>query len=92
MNKHMDIKRTVLWVVFSMSMLLLWDNWLRYTGKPSMFFPTANQPAQPSTATGTTGTAPAGNASVPQATGAAAAPGAAQRKSMSVVAGSSGSR
>ena len=47
MNKHMDIKRTVLWVVFSMSMLLLWDNWLRYTGKPSMFFPTATQQAKP---------------------------------------------
>ncbi|MDB5757801.1 MAG: yidC, partial [Burkholderia sp.] len=33
MNKHMDIKRTVLWVVFSLSILLLWDNWMRYTGK-----------------------------------------------------------
>jgi len=78
MNKHMDIKRTVLWVVFSMSMLLLWDNWLRYTGKPSMFFPTATQQAKPATATGTTGTPPAAStAAVPQATGAAAAPGAA---------------
>jgi YidC/Oxa1 family membrane protein insertase len=36
----MDIKRTVLWVVFSMSLLILWDNWMRHTGKPSMFFPT----------------------------------------------------
>ena len=35
----MDIQRTVLWVVFSFSLLLLWDNWMRYTGKPSMFFP-----------------------------------------------------
>ncbi|MDO8653718.1 MAG: membrane protein insertase YidC [Undibacterium sp.] len=36
----MDIKRTVLWVVFSMSLLILWDNWMRHTGKQSMFFPT----------------------------------------------------
>ena len=36
----MDIKRTVLWVVFSMSLLLLWDSWMRYNGKQSMFFPT----------------------------------------------------
>jgi YidC/Oxa1 family membrane protein insertase len=43
----MDIRRTVLWVVFSLSLLVLWDNWMRYTGKPSMFFPTATQPANP---------------------------------------------
>ena len=80
MNKHMDIKRTVLWVVFSLSILLLWDNWMRYTGKPSMFFPTANQQAKPAA-----GAAPAANGEVPQATasatpaaaGAAAVPGAA---------------
>ena len=36
----MDIKRTVLWVIFSMSLLLLWDNWMRANGKQSMFFPT----------------------------------------------------
>lgn len=36
----MDIKRTVLWVIFSMSLLLLWDNWMRAHGKQSMFFST----------------------------------------------------
>ena len=41
----MDIQRTVLWVVFSMSLLLLWDNWMRHTGQPSMFFPTSTQEA-----------------------------------------------
>jgi YidC/Oxa1 family membrane protein insertase len=83
MNKHMDIKRTVLWVVFSLSILLLWDNWMRYTGKPSMFFPTANQQAKP--AAGAAPAAPAASGEVPQAgaapgtpatTGAAAVPGA----------------
>ena len=49
----MDIQRTILWVVFSMSLLILWDNWMRYNGKPSLFFPTpvsqqvADKPAQP---------------------------------------------
>lgn len=32
-------KRIVLWIVFLMSLLLLWENWQRYNGKPSMFFP-----------------------------------------------------
>jgi len=39
----MDIKRTALWVVFTVSLLFLWDNWMRHTGQPSMFFPTAAQ-------------------------------------------------
>jgi len=42
----MDIKRTILWVVFSMSLLILWDNWMRHNGKPSMFFPNATQVAK----------------------------------------------
>ncbi len=33
----MEIQRTVLWVVFAMSILLLWDNWQRHQGRPSMF-------------------------------------------------------
>ncbi len=43
----MDIQRTILWVVFSMSLLLLWDNWMRYTGGTSMFFPNAVEETQP---------------------------------------------
>ena len=39
----MDIKRTILWVVFSISLLILWDNWMRYNGKPSMFSPSVTQ-------------------------------------------------
>ena len=45
----MDIRRTVLWVVFSLSLLILWDNWMRYHGKQSMFFPTATQTTKPAT-------------------------------------------
>jgi YidC/Oxa1 family membrane protein insertase len=61
----MDIQRTVLWVVFSMSILLLWDNWMRYTGGSSMFFPNAAQQAKPAPEGGKQGP---GNADVPQAT------------------------
>jgi YidC/Oxa1 family membrane protein insertase len=49
-----DFQRTVLWVFFGMSLFLLWDRWLVYSGKPSMFgtvsAPQATAPA-PSTAT-----------------------------------------
>ena len=33
----MDTRRIILWVVLSLSLLILWDNWLRYSGQPSMF-------------------------------------------------------
>lgn len=39
-------KRIVLWIVLLMSLLLLWDNWQRFNGRPSMFFPTAAQVAK----------------------------------------------
>ncbi|NMM27500.1 MAG: membrane protein insertase YidC [Glaciimonas sp.] len=48
----MDIKRTILWVVFSMSLLILWDNWMRYNGKPSMFSPSVTQQDKSGAATG----------------------------------------
>lgn len=38
----MDIRRTILWMIFSFSLLLLWNNWQEHNGKPSLF---ANTPA-----------------------------------------------
>jgi YidC/Oxa1 family membrane protein insertase len=35
-----DIRRTLLWVVFTMSLVLLWDAWNKHTGQPSIFGPT----------------------------------------------------
>ena len=32
-----DIRRTLLWVVFTMSLVLLWDAWNKHTGAPSIF-------------------------------------------------------
>ncbi|HKX95825.1 MAG TPA: membrane protein insertase YidC, partial [Methylibium sp.] len=37
-----DMRRTLLWVVFTMSLVLLWDAWNKHTGQPSLFGP---QPA-----------------------------------------------
>lgn len=53
----MDIKRTVLWVIFSFSSLLLWDTYNRSNGEPSIFFdnPTKQTAATP---------APSGDATV----------------------------
>jgi YidC/Oxa1 family membrane protein insertase len=65
----MDIKRTVLWVVFSMSLLILWDNWMRHTGKQSMFFPTSTAQQGKS---GTTPASPAPDAAKTAAANATA--------------------
>ncbi len=74
-----DIRRTILWVIFGFSMVLLWDKWQMHNGKQATFFPT---PA--STAASAPAAAPvqAGNAAVPSASapaalaqGAAAVPG-----------------
>ncbi|SAK43262.1 inner membrane protein translocase component YidC [Caballeronia arationis] len=75
----MDIKRTVLWVIFFMSAVMLFDNWQRDHGRPSMFFPNAVPTKTAGTAapgTTTPGTQPA---DLPAATSGvtAAAPGAA---------------
>jgi YidC/Oxa1 family membrane protein insertase len=34
-----DLRRTLLWVVFSMSLVLIWDAWNKHNGNPSMFGP-----------------------------------------------------
>ncbi|SNS14834.1 protein translocase subunit yidC [Noviherbaspirillum humi] len=71
----MQIQRTVLWVVFSLSLLILWDNWMRYNGKPSMFFPNATQTAKPAGGAAPADANQAGSAKsdVPQASATSAA-------------------
>jgi YidC/Oxa1 family membrane protein insertase len=34
-----DMRRTLLWVVFSMSLFLIWDAWNKHNGQPSFFSP-----------------------------------------------------
>jgi len=39
-----DIRRTILWVIFAFSVILLWDRWQEYNGRRATFFPTAAPP------------------------------------------------
>jgi YidC/Oxa1 family membrane protein insertase len=52
-----DIRRTVLWVIFGFSMVLLWDRWQVHNGRQATFFPTP--PAATGSPASTSGTAPA---------------------------------
>ena len=82
MKEGMDFQRTVLWVIFAMSLLFLWDNWQRYHGRPSLLGgppPAATQDGAPK-ATADTAPAPRpqaskvpADASVPQAQATTAA-------------------
>jgi YidC/Oxa1 family membrane protein insertase len=59
-----DMRRTMLWVVFSMSLVLIWDAWNQHSGQPSLFGPA---PARP-TAVADAPTAPgAATVAVPNA-------------------------
>ena len=63
-----DIRRTILWVVFGFSMVLLWDQWQVYNGHKATFFPASVQSgasAPPAS--------PAAASTVPMATPAVAA-------------------
>jgi YidC/Oxa1 family membrane protein insertase len=61
-----DIRRTILWVIFGFSMVLLWDQWQVHNGKAATFFPQGTKAVA---------TAPKSAASsVPSAAPAAATP------------------
>lgn len=70
----MDIKRTVLWVIFFMSAVLLYDNWQRDHGRQSMFFPSATQTQPHTAASGAAPASAANGASDLPATAAGQAP------------------
>jgi YidC/Oxa1 family membrane protein insertase len=55
-----DIRRTILWVIFGFSMVLLWDQWQVHNGHKATFFPTPAQQAKVATDTAS---------AVPQAAG-----------------------
>ena len=72
----MDIKRTILWVIFSLAVVLLFDNWQRANGHQSMFFPTPQTATTTAAAPGSTpaGDVPHSSASTPATAGSQAAP------------------
>ena len=80
-----DIRRTILWVIFGFSMVLLWDKWQLHNGNKATFFPTAAPVVAPAPA-GTASAASAGAASVPSTTNASA-PATASAQGASAVPG-----
>jgi len=66
-----DIRRTVLWVIFGFSMVLLWDKWQIHNGQKPTFFP--GPPTEVGAAAPVATKAAASDASVPGAAPMAAA-------------------
>jgi len=67
MKDGMDIQRTILWIIFGMSLLFLYDNWQRHQGRQSMF---GVPPAPSQAAKGSpdaSAPAPAKDAAIPSA-------------------------
>jgi len=78
-----DIRRTILWVVFSASLFLIWDAWNKHNGQPSFFGPAprqavASRPPAASSATsllpgvGSPAAAPTAQTAMPPAAAASA--------------------
>jgi YidC/Oxa1 family membrane protein insertase len=59
-----DIRRTILWVIFGFSLVMLWDQWQVYNGRKPTFFPGATpavvQPQGPTGAAGVPASVPNG--------------------------------
>jgi YidC/Oxa1 family membrane protein insertase len=56
-----DIRRTILWVIFGFSMVMLWDQWQVHNGNKATFFPSSAKTAASA--------APAGASAAPAASG-----------------------
>ena len=69
-----DMRRTLLWVVFTMSLVLLWDAWNKHSGQPSFFGGGARPTAAAGAAPGTPASVPAAGVPVPAAVPGAVAP------------------
>ncbi|MFP5406395.1 MAG: membrane protein insertase YidC, partial [Gammaproteobacteria bacterium] len=86
-------QRMILWIIFSMSLLFLWDSWQRYNGQPSFFGSTPATQTQthaqnPQAPTPAPATAPA-DRTIPPSSVPAPAPAAGQAPSGARTAASS---
>ena len=78
-----DIRRTILWVIFGFSMVLLWDQWQVHNGQKPTFFPSAANSAKSAAAApvapaASASSVPSGSPSAvpsPISTGATGVPG-----------------
>ena len=79
-----DIRRTILWVVFGFSLVMLWDQWQLHNGNKPTFFPSATPPVG-ATVNPATDAAPAAVVTqAPAALPADGAPGTQQTQSETV--------
>ena len=72
-----DIRRTILWVVFGFSIVMLWDQWQLYNGKQATFFPGPVKTAAAPAASATPSSASSAAAPISAVTTKAQLPGAA---------------
>jgi YidC/Oxa1 family membrane protein insertase len=74
-----DMRRTLLWVVFIMSLVFLYDGWNKHQGHPTLFGAPISEPSAPAPATGSSAAAgvPAAAGVTPAGTAVPAAPSAA---------------
>ncbi len=70
-----DIRRTILWVIFGFSMVLLWDQWQVYNGHKATFFPSREPAAAVSPATQAPSSVPLAAPGTSTTTSAAQLPG-----------------
>ncbi|KLN56648.1 membrane protein insertase YidC [Variovorax paradoxus] len=68
-----DIRRTILWVIFGFSLVLLWDQWQVFNGNKPTFLPSSKPTA---VASAPAGSAPAASNGVPTASAASGSAGA----------------
>ena len=83
-----DMRRTLLWVVFAMSMFLIYDAWNKHNGHPSFFSPVPSKPVAAGLAPSATKPAVAGApgaaaGATPVAAAASGAPMASERVTIS---------
>jgi YidC/Oxa1 family membrane protein insertase len=71
-----DIRRTILWVIFGFSMVLLWDQWQVFNGKKATFFPASTPAGVSAPASGASGAVPSPVLSVAPGSPAAVPAGA----------------
>ena len=79
-----DIRRTILWVVFGFSLVMLWDQWQLHNGNKPTFFPSATPPVGATVNPATDASPAAVVTQAPAALPADGAPGAQQTQSETI--------
>jgi YidC/Oxa1 family membrane protein insertase len=64
-----DIRRTILWVIFGFSMVLLWDQWQIHNGRKATFMPAASTNTEVAPASAVPAAPKSENSGVPSAAG-----------------------